>query len=249
MIRNLKILGPTLMAVCALSATVAPVSSAQQGTFTSDGSWTGLGTETGEFQNRLTAFGTSVSCPGSSYTIHTQFLTPHGLVPGTATEVTVTPHYKQLDSFGDANCAGPFGWPVTIDMNGCDYEARMGETTGGVAGTYGITFSIRCPIGKEIVATMWTSKEDHTKKPSTSACALSIKEQLGLKGAHAIDTGNGHIDIAGTLEGLDITKTNPGNHGILCQSETTVIGKIDIDITVRGINAAGGSTSISLSHP
>jgi len=246
MIRNFKTLGLALIVVFALSAVVASAASAQQGTLTSDGPVTLIGDETGAAQNRLTAFGAFVECPGSIYTGHKNAVTPHGLISSGETTATLTPHYNQANE----NCVATLGWKATVHMNGCDYVIHLGETTGGVAGTYGVTFDVICPAGKEITVTLFTNNADLTS--GTQACVLHVKEQKGLAGAHATDTGNGHIDLTGTVEGIHVTKSKPNNHTILCQNETTPannLGKFDLDVTVTGKNAGGGTTGISLSHP
>jgi len=255
MIRNLKALGLALAAVFALSAAAASVASAQQGTLTSDGPVTLTGTETGASANRVTMFGAFAECPGSTgtghkYTVESETtaeekakLTHHVLIPSGATTYTLTPHLKQANE----NCVLSLGWKATTDFNGCDYVTHIGQTTGGVAGTYGGTVDIVCPPGKEIDWTLFTNAADLTS--GTVACVLHVKPQTGLTGAHGTDTGNGTIDITGTIHGIHITKTKPNNHTILCQNETTATAEFHIDATVTGHNAAGASTPISLSHP
>lgn len=244
MIRKLRNLSLALIAIVAINAMAASVASAQQGELT----WKPIegvtlgGTDTGaEGSNALTSFGTKVECAGSTYTGHAYNATPHTVIPNAVTTVTITPQYKEAGH----NCKGSFNWPITVDMNGCDYVAHLGETTGGVEGTYGVTFDVVCPAGKEITVTMFTNTTDETS--GTQACVFHIKPQSGLKGAHVIDTGNGHLDITGTVEGIHVTKTSTG-HTILCAAdETTSSAKLDIDITVSGKDSLGAPTAISLS--
>lgn len=235
MTRNLKVLGLALMAAFAFSAVAASAASAQQGTLTSDGPVTLTGTETGENTNLLTAFGLTVKCPGSTYGGHKVGSTT-AFLPSGSTTATLTPKY--------INCvSGAF--PVTVDMNGCDYVVHLGETTGGVAGTYGVTFDVVCTAPNVIKVTAFTNAADHTAgKPF---CTLEVKAQTGLKGAHATDTGNGHIDLTGTVEGIHIARS--GSHVVLCPASTIATGKLDLDVTVAGHNEAKGATGISLSHP
>src|ERR1044072_3755126 len=78
MIRNLKAPGLALMAVFALTAMAASTASAQQGTLTSDGPVTLIGTETGEpNDNSISMFGTTIRCPGSTHTAHHSNGSPH----------------------------------------------------------------------------------------------------------------------------------------------------------------------------
>ena len=250
MIRNLKLLGLALMAVFAMGAVLASAASAQ-GKLTSDGLVTLSGTETGVEQNRLTAFAAFVECPGSTYVGHA---VNGGLIPSGSTTATLTPNYKQTSTDGkDENCKGPFGWSATVDPNGCDFVVHLGATTGGVAGTYGVTFDVVCPGGNEITVTLWTSKADHTKEiggglTTPPFCILHVPAQTGLIGAHATSTGN-DIDLTGTVEGITVKRTEQAEHPspVLCKTETTTTGKFDLDVTATGLNGAGGATGISLS--
>ena len=242
MIRNLKAQGLALMAVFTLTAMAASTASAQQGTLTSDGPVTLIGTETGEpNDNSISMFGTTIRCPGSTYTAHKYNVTPHTVIPSGATTATITPHYNP--------CEVPGVGTATIDMNGCDFVLHLGETTGGVAGTYGVTADVVCPAGKQIEITIWTSGTPHT---NATFCSIDFPAQTGLKGAHATDTGNGHIDIKGTFEGITATKTLHGG-GLLCPHQHTAEAKFNIDVTVKGSTGGtippGTETKISLSHP
>jgi hypothetical protein len=203
--RNLKLLGLALTAALALSAVAATTASAQKGMFTSDGPSTMTSAETaGGSENFLSALGMKIECPGSTYTGHKYNVTPHELIPNNVTTATVTPHFKQTNH----NCRSGGTFPVTIHMNGCDFVIHLGETTpaGNKEGTYGVTFDIICPAGQEITLTIYTTTALHTEnKPF---CVLHLKEQLGLKGAHLTDTGNGFVDATGSIEGLHVTRTN-----------------------------------------
>jgi hypothetical protein len=243
-IRNLKTLGLALVAALALSSVAVSAASAQA--FTSDGPSTMTSTETGGAgANTLTAFGLGIECPGSTYTGHKYNVTPHELIPNNVTTATVTPHFKQANH----NCrATPGNFPITIDMNGCDFVIHLGETTpaGNKESTYGVTFDIICPASKEITLTIFTTTALHTEnKPF---CALHIKEQFGLKGAHLRDTGNGHVDATGTVEGLHINKTNLGTDVLLCPNATTTTGKFDTDLTTQAHNSLGEPTPMSISE-
>jgi hypothetical protein len=251
MIRNLKVLGLALAAVLAMAAVTASAASAQ-GKLTSTGPVTLTAVEkvgAPITDNRLTAFGSFVQCPGSTYTGHkvltlkeTEELKKHQLLPSVSTEATLTPHYKQTDH----NCTGPLGTVATVDMNGCDYVIRLGATTGGVAGTYGVTFDVVCPTGKTITVTIWLNTDAHTAEPDNAKCTLHVGSQSGLHGAHATDNGNGTVDIKGTVTPITVTQTR---HSILCPSGThTSEATFDLNVTVSGKSELGGPTNISLSH-
>jgi hypothetical protein len=241
MIRNLKTLGLAITALFAVSAMVASTAAAQQGKLTSDGPFTLTGAETGVGANSLTAFGLKLECPGSSYTGHKYNETPHKFIASGSTTVTVTPHFNQ------AKCvATPGNFPFTIDLNGCDYVTHLGATTGGVAGTYALTFDIVCPAGQEITTTTFTNETALTEnKPY---CVMHIPPQTGLSGAHTTDTANGFVDTTGPVKGIKVTRTKSATHALLCPEGTTLTGELDIDITGSVRNEAGGATAISVSE-
>jgi hypothetical protein len=242
MICDLKTLGLALVAIFALSAVAASAASAQQGLLTSDGPVTLRAEETGEKANSITMFGFRAECPGSIGTGHQYNVTPHTLIPSGETTFTLTPHLKQINH----NCrVSPGNFPATTDFNGCDYVAHIGETTVS-AGTYGGTSDIVCPPGKSITWTVFTTTTAETN--NEPFCVLHIKEQAGLAGAHVTDTGNGYIDLTGTVENIHAEKTNIGTHPILCPNQTTAAAKFDIDVTVKGLNEEGEPTVIALSH-
>jgi hypothetical protein len=235
MIRNLKTLGLAFAVVFTLSAVVASGASAQsQGRLTSDGQVTlDLTGEVGAIERITAQF--AIECPNTPYTGHQYNTTPHAFVPSGSTTITVTPKY--------VNCAvTPGGFPVTVDMNGCDYVLHIGETTGGVAGTYGITFDVICPAGNEITITVFLNPAKHGE--NKLLCKMHIKSQFGLTGLHATDTGKGDIRMLGTLEGMHVS--SPSGGGLSC-GNTTTEGKYDFNLTLKGRTEAG-TTAISLSH-
>ncbi|MGC1851388.1 MAG: hypothetical protein WA687_02980 [Solirubrobacterales bacterium] len=245
MIRSLKILVLALVAALAMSAGGLSTALAQeeQGLLTSEKSTpvTLTAKETGGAgANALTAFGAKAECPGSTYTGHKYNVTPHALILSGATRVTLTPHYKQ------ENCIVAGIWRMTVEMNGCDYVLNIGETTpiGNEEGTYGVTTDIVCPGGKSIAITMYKTEPKHDN--DEPFCILKLKEQAGLKGAHATDLGNGYIDIAGTFEGIHIDKAGI-EAPFFCPNQTTSTGKLDVDLTVEAVNGTGDPTAISIS--
>jgi hypothetical protein len=198
-----------------------------------------IGSQTAEGSNALTALGISLECPTSTYTGHKFSETPHRLVPNAATTVTVTPYY--------INCVTN-GFPTTVDMNGCDYVVHLGETApaGNKEGTYAVTTDIVCPAEQSITITMFTNAAKHTEnKPF---CKLDIKEQISLKGAHAKDAGKGDITITGTFEGIHVLRTNVEDPTLCENNTTTTTGKIDIDLTVKGVNEVEEPRAISISE-
>jgi hypothetical protein len=239
MIRNLKALGLALVAVFAMSAVAASAASAQNGIFTSDGPATLIGTQTGAaVENSLTAFGKKLMCKNATYTGHKVNVTPHEAIPNGATEITLTPHYGvcELETF-----------PATVDMNGCDYDLKLTETTPTVADSYFVDAKVTCPVGKHIVVTLFTSAAGHTA--NNPFCHITITENpAGYTGLKAVDTTNKTIDLTGTIEGIEADKgiisgTTP-DVGILCPTETTKTGILHIDVSAVDKNG----TQIGLSH-
>lgn len=254
MIRNLKTLGLTLVAVFALSAVAASAASAQ-GKFTSDGSATVKGTETGAnptagnvYDNVLTSGTLGVfTCNGTTYTGHaprthteTTLGEEHALIPSGSTTATITPHVS-------TKCAAQVpvigSRPVTVTMNGCDYLIHLGATTGG-GETYGVTIDVKCPPGKVIEVHIYKAGSV-THPDADSVCTFKVGEanNQGLTGLHETGTPVSHdIDLAGTLTGIH-TETS----GTLCGVNTSKNAALDIDVTLKGYTAAGASTGITLS--
>lgn len=244
MTRNLKALGLTLVAMLALGAMTASAASAQtNGKLTSASPVVLVGTEQGAVsENRLTAFNLFVQCPDSTYTGYKHNVTPHEAIPSGVSTGTIVPDYLETVA-GTANCDATVG-SATIHMNGCDYVVHLGETTGGVNGTYGVTFDVVCPVGKEITVTVYSS-HTHTEP----FCIMHVPgNQNGLKGAHATDNGNGTVTLSGTVEGITVNKTTNGAP-LLCPNAHTAVGKFDLNVLIKGFDKVGGTQkSISLSH-
>lgn len=239
MSRNIKAFGLVLVAAFALSVVAASAASAQQALLTSDGPVTLTGTETTTGgTNALTAFGLEFTCPGSTFTGHRYNITPHEFILNGATTVTLTPNYAQK------SCSvGKF--PMTYDLNGCDYVLHLGETTGGVAGTYGATFDVVCPAGKAMELTMFTTEKKHEEnKPF---CIVKIESQAGLTGLHVTDTRNGYLDITGAVEGIKMKRTTVEDP-LLCPTQEIMSGKRDLDLTIEGRNKAGELTGLEISE-
>jgi hypothetical protein len=250
MIRNLKTLGLAAMAVMAFGAVMAASASAQvQGVITSDNGQakTLRGTEIAEGQNKLTAFGLTTTCAHevagkkTEYTGHEVGSLVNG-VPNGATEATITPHYRGCTTLG---------FPTTVNMNGCDYIFKIGTTTGGVAHTYGVTATVKCPVGQHIHVEVFTNS---THTPANRFCTIVATEKTGANdlytGLHATDQTNGHIRIHGTVEGLTLDKTTGDTDSapLLCTNQTTEAGKLDVDVTVEAPGFASGNTKIKISE-
>ena len=244
MIRNLKVLGLALVAAFALSAVVASAAMAQQGLLTSDGPVTLTGSETGAANaNALVAFGLEIQCPGSSYVGHKAGSTTE-LIPNGATEATLSPTYKACVVAG-------LNWPATVTLNGCNFLAKTGETT-GVGDTYGVSASLKCPAGKDVTLDIWTPGKDVAPNPPMCVIHFGETGNQNRTGAHLTDTTQGgtanDIDLTGTFTGIHALKTKSSEDPILCPEATTEKGELKVDVTVKGDNNLGEPTGIGLSH-
>jgi len=247
MTRYLKALGLAMMAAFAFSAIAAGSASAETtvGQLTSDGPVTLTGTETGPTgANALTypkAGGgyEKVECAGSTYTGH-KVLThaettegkKHQLLPSGSTTATITPHYNQANCHSFPNPEETFD--STVTMNGCDYVVHTGHKVD--EHTYEATFDVVCPPEKDI--------EVHTYLGAShgfQVCKTTVQPQTGLEGAHLTHTTEGDdIDIEGTITGIHASKSG------LCGANTTNNATFDIDVTVKGHNAAGEPTEVTV---
>ncbi|HWM64105.1 MAG TPA: hypothetical protein VNP96_08995 [Solirubrobacterales bacterium] len=157
----------TLAAVFAIGGLVAPAALGQAGTFTaSDYAATITGSQIGK--NVLTTNAGKVECTHGTF---------HGAMADKSQTLTVTASYS------GCQLAGLF--VTTIDMNGCDYRFKAGETEAGEDAYVG-TVDIVCPGSNEIVVT-------------TSVCVIRIPSQNGL-GVVTYETTAGEPDLDATLD-------------------------------------------------
>jgi hypothetical protein len=237
MIRNLTALGLATVAVVAISATIVSAASAQQGRLTTDSASATLDiTQTGSIgANALTAFGYSVECPGTTYRGHEAGSSTKP-VPSNATTATITPEY----SIACKTKISGSEYPTTVTTNGCDYLLHTGTTLS--PSTFPFTTDIVCPKENDIQVDVFTSSS-HTLK----ICMLTIKPQNGLGvgiTAPHITTNPVFDDLTatGTVSPIHIEKSG------LCGPETTSLGTLDIDVTVKGTNALGENTGITVTN-
>jgi len=228
-------LGVALAAVFALSAMVASAASAAQAFITADGPVKVTGVETGIAANRLTAFGTFVECPGSTFIggkVNTTPEEPLSHEPAEST-VTVVPTY--------VNCvATALKLKMTIDMEGCDSVFHLGETT-GVADTYGVSATVKCPTGKHVKITI----------PATG-CTITLTEKTGAFPADSY-AGLTVKDTTAPANDLDVTgtiKEIEAHAGTGCPGAgtTTKTAEWDMDLTITGDNKVGEPTPIGISE-
>jgi len=185
------------------------------------------GEETGSGLNRLTAFGSRVECPGSTYT---------GTVEGAT--ATVTPEY--------VNCkATALGFPVTVDMNGCGYDLHLGSTVS--ENTYGVQATLNCPgTGPQVTIFKFGVKPaEHTE--ANTKCILEVHPEAGgYSGLHLTDTTNGHVDLTGEATSIIVTQHEGPAGGCLPGGTEDANGKLDVDVTIDGDNTDEETVGVSV---
>jgi hypothetical protein len=230
MSRNLRLLGFSLAAFFVLGPAAA---SAASGVLTSDGPVTLKTTETGT-SNRLTTLGGSTQCPGTVLTGHKFFTTPHTSIESGAGSITVSPDFGPCTT----ELSGT-SFPTTVDMNSCDIELEIGSTVFG-GGEYSSNAYTTCNAGDHIKVTLFSSSSHSLK-----LCTITIEiPPGGVFGGTVANSGGSPDDlvIRGTFGTFTATKSG------LCGSQTDNGAELDVDATVRGYNAEGGQTGITISH-
>lgn len=127
MIRNIKVLGLSVVAMLAMTAMVASAASAANFTASSYPA-SGSGGQTTE--HVFTVQGSTVKCKTANFT---------GSLSAASETMSITPEYKECTAFGFIN--------ATVNMNGCTYEFKTGAGSGD---NWAGTVVVKCPTGKEI---------------------------------------------------------------------------------------------------
>lgn len=230
MLKTGNLLGLTVLATFLMAVAGGSIASAQEARLTSDGPVTLIGeepAEAGEATVKFTAFGSVLTCAGSTLVGHEIGSNPPQPIPSGATAVTLTPHFK--------NCLMG-SLPATIDMNGCHYEVENGET--GIAeGEYTGLGSVVCPVGQKVQMTVF-SGASHAFR----VCTISTSNAGTVGGQITNTEASGDIDMTGSLVGIKSEKAG------LCGAATDENGTIHFNVTLKGVNAEGKSTAVALSH-
>jgi hypothetical protein len=208
--RNLKILGLALVAMFAMSVVMATAASADE--FTAEKYPASLvGAKDSTFVDEFNTTTGIVKCETPSYT---------GTVKESATSVSVTPSYTGCTAFG---------FPATIDVNGCQYKFNVngGTSTEGdvdlVCGASSITVTaisagtIKCTVHaatqSDITGTVkYKNIGSGTTQEVTLEAALT-----GIDYSHTKGTGLGACTAGsatnGTLtaKGIVTGKEDPGS--------------------------------------
>jgi len=232
MIRNLKVLGLALVAVFALSAMAASMASASE--FKSTGPWTGFATETGA--NRITAFGGTVECPGSTATVHT-YMTQKETEEG-KTHLKVTKNTVVITLTLDllqTKCIAKEGESIhktTVTLNGCDFDLVVPSKPA-------VRYAVRCPAGKSIQIDEYAFSGSEL---GGVVCTTTIGEQVELAGGEMTSNETGTLVSTGTVTGIKASRSGSG-----CATETTEKAEQIINLTTEGKNEAGSETAVELS--
>jgi hypothetical protein len=213
--RNLKVLGLALVAMFAMSAVTAAAASADEFTAESyPATLTGKNTTAND--KFLTTTGT-VNCKVASY---------KATVSAATTSVLAAPEYKECTAFG---------FPATIDVNGCKYQFNIGGATIGDA-------DLVCEAGKTVDVTAISA--------GTLKCTVHVGSQSDITGTVTYsNTGSGttrEINIGVVLGGIDYTHTQGTGVGS-CPSGSATAGTLEAAGIVTGENAGGAHVGIFLS--
>jgi hypothetical protein len=218
MLRNLKTLGLTVLAVAAIGAVSA--SAAQAGDFTvgTPGSGSALITAETDVINEFTINNGIVRC--------TTITIPATTVSNGTTTVEVAPKYTGCKAFG-VN--------AEIDMNGCTYLFHTTAAAGGAA-----TVDIKCP-------TVGGVKQQIVVTPTGLACKPTIGEQAGLTGlifTNAVNATTGKDDLTLDVninplkeEGKGIKYTEPAG---CAKPGTWTNGRYIGSVTINGFEDLAG---------
>ncbi len=204
MIRNLKILGLALAAVCAIGAVASSAALANVNYwFVAPGSaWTLLsGSQSGSFNDRFKVDGVVggvegiTKCETSSYAGATSATT--------TTTMTLAPEYKncELEPFGQA----------TVTMNGCEYVIHT-DPLGGKTSSYDTVTTIECPTGKEITI--------EAKIGGILKCTVHIEPQNLGTGIVLSNTSGSGFSATINFSNVKYTQTT-GTSGVSRCSTTT----------------------------
>jgi hypothetical protein len=243
MTRNLKALGLALVALFAFGAIAASGASAQRLTTEGGKAVTLTATETGStFENSLTAFGGRVHCPGSTITGHkkkteaeTAIKREHELLLNNATEVTLTPHFRNCTSEDAARNR----FPTTIDMNGCDFLLTVGTLVS--LDTYRTEVHVVCPPNKFIEITQFSSSSHALRVCATKITTTTPTSHAHIRNTPAAAGTRNDLDVVGTFTDIEAHQSG------LCGSSTTREGVQHINATVKAVDAAGLQTGITIS--
>ena len=222
MIRNLKILGLTLVTVFAMSGVAASAASANAPYwFNSDGDWTALWGSQGVVPDVLTVDGGTVQCNSTPYS--------------GSTSATTTTTIK-LAPAPSACSFKPLPGLTMIHMNGCEYEFHADTNTEN--GQFDTETTIVCPFGGDITITVVLG--------GVTKCTVHIGEQNLGTGIVLTNDGSGDLRAHISFSNIKYTQTAGIGEGKCATTITTFNGTWSGSATIRGKNTSGAVTSIAV---
>jgi hypothetical protein len=230
MMRNLKVLGLTLLAVFAMSAVAASAALAEGSITSSETEVELTGTDV---TNIVLSYNATSQwrCHGH-YDIGEVGVTPHGFIDLPVSAVTVKPTYSNCKAFLNSKEVGV----ATVTMGTCDYVLHVGTLSGGL---YHLSTDLECESGGVTVDVYGTTNTTHTGTP---VCTFTFNQQTGLTGGTASSSG-GDITLGGKTTGISMSRT-----GIVCGGAgSTKAAELEINATATATNEAAEATSVTLS--
>jgi hypothetical protein len=232
MIRNLKVLGSTVLILLTASAVTATGAQATgEGAFTSSsGTYPlNLNAESNE-PEKFTMFGQELTCLDNTYS---------GVVSAASTSVTI------MSEWATCHTPGPLGITLmtTVTFNTCDFGFYHATTDlNDFSGkSWNLTTEIDCENPSDVIeAHVYTSHAKHTT--GEPICTKTITQQTVANGPTATNNADGSVTLRGGTTGLHVESHNssslcPENSG----TKTSVNGVLDL--------AAGGLTFSGKTDP
>ncbi len=228
MIRNLKMLGLALVAVCAMGAVAASANANYW--FTAPGSdWTVLSGSQGTPIDESRFIGIT---GGANGILTCTSVTYQGSTSATTTTtITLASVYSgcELQPFGKA----------TVEMNGCEYVIHtdpLGDTTNG---NYDTVTTIECPAGGEITI--------DAKVGGVTKCQVHIEPQNLGTGITLSNTAGGGFSAVINFTAIKYTQTAGTGAGVCSTEATRGDGTWSGSATITGKNTTGAAVAINAS--
>ncbi len=231
MIRNLKMLGLSLVAVCAMGAVAASAASANANYwFTMSGSdWTGLSASQVPGAFYETRFDGIVG--GSPGVVKCEKSTSSGSTSATTTTtLTLSTQYSGcgLEPFGNA----------VINTNGCLWVIHtdpLGDTTNG---EYHAVSTVECPTGNEVTV--------EAKIGGVTKCIIHIEPQ-NLGTGTVVTQNTPHLLVHINYAIVKYTQTEGTGAGRCTTTATTNNGVLNATKTLSGVGTNGQPVNLSVS--
>ncbi len=236
MVRNLKTVGLTLLAVFATSAFAVPAAQAENpATIIAEQYPVILD---GEQEGSLTV----LAIVGFRLNVTCQMSTFQGEITESSSGETVG--FAQT-SYTDC-VSGLFTTPVTVTMNGCYYVYHF---TADPLDKFTAVTDILCPEGKPMEVHIYGNEGDH--ESSTALCTYSLGQQSGKTVIELTNkepdevTPKDWITVDFNLTGIVITRT--GGYGGILACPGTTNGKLQGQATLKGTDEDENDVGITVS--